>query len=105
MSAEPVHIPHLSITLQPVEASSNITHAGYDAKAKAFYVKFTSGSTIYRYAAEPDADVQFTQGLFDAFMAAESKGRFFHQRIKSWFSFDKHEPEPDPPREKQEDVS
>ncbi len=55
-------------------SSSNIRSIGYDAKAQILEVEFKSGG-IYQYLNVPE-------DVFDRFMAASSKGRFFDQRVK-----------------------
>lgn len=54
--------------------SSNIRSIGYDPKAQALEVEFKSGS-LYRYSGVPAS-------VYDTFVAAPSKGRFFDSRIK-----------------------
>lgn len=67
--AEPV------ISRSPVE-SSQLKEIGYDAETQTLEVEFKSGTGgVYRYA-------NFTQGDWDAFNAAESKGSYFIQNIK-----------------------
>jgi hypothetical protein len=62
-----------TIHLQPVE-SSNIAAIGYDDEEQALFIEFNSGST-YKYI-----DVPFA--MYEAFMDADSKGRFFHSNIR-----------------------
>ena len=57
--------------------SSNIDAVKYDAEEEALYVVFSNGSH-YRYYGVP-AEV------FEEFMGAESKGKFFHANIRSDF--------------------
>lgn len=58
--------------LTPIE-SSNVRAIGYQQSR--IFVAFANGS-LYRFE-------QATAGLFQEFMAAESKGKFFHARIKT----------------------
>lgn len=55
--------------------SSQIRSIGFDACRSKMDVEFKPGS-IYRYS-------NVSQEVFDTFMKAESKGRFFGQVIKS----------------------
>ena len=65
----------LPIPMQEVE-SSQVRAIGYDAASRALAVQFKYGAgALYQY---PDVE----QATFDAFVAAESKGAFFKERIK-----------------------
>lgn len=64
----------ITLPLVPIEGSSNIAAAGYSAAVKLLDIKFLSGQT-HRYA-----DV--SPEVFDEFLAAESKGKFFGSRIR-----------------------
>ena len=55
--------------------SSQIRSVGFDAEKNEMEIEFKPGS-IYKYD-------NVTQELFDEFMRAESKGKFFGQAIKS----------------------
>lgn len=61
---------------QPV-TSSNLVSAGYDAATKTMEVEFygKSGNTIYQYHDVP-------KEVYDGFLAADSKGSYFHNNIK-----------------------
>lgn len=59
--------------------SSAIAALAYDAAGERLCVRFRSGQA-YAYAAVP-ADV------FEAFVAAPSKGRFFHARIDGRYAY------------------
>lgn len=59
--------------LTPVESRS-ITAAGYDEASQTLSVQFKSGA-VYQYKDVP-------RETFDAFMAAESKGRFFQESVR-----------------------
>jgi hypothetical protein len=66
------------ITLIPVE-SSQIEAIGYDQSRQVLAIKFknkTGTGPTYEYG-------NVSQTLFDEFLAADSKGRFFRDRIKS----------------------
>ena len=67
----------MDITLTPVE-SSQIASIGYDATSKTLAIQFRNKKgvgNVYHYSNVP-ADVH------QAFVAAESKGRFFGATIK-----------------------
>lgn len=66
-----------SITLFPVQ-SSNLESIGYVSVARMMIVRFKNGRT-YLYPAVPEE-------LFNNFLAAESKGTFFHQNIKGKYA-------------------
>lgn len=65
---------------QPV-ISSNIAAVGYESGTNTLEVEFTSGS-VYEYLGVP-------QEAFDAFMTAESPGRYFAANIKGAYSYNK----------------
>jgi len=62
-------------------ASTSLASVGYDPGARVLEVEFRSGA-VYRYFGVPDT-------VHRDFMAAESKGRFFTQRIRGAFRFAK----------------
>lgn len=64
----------------PVESSS-IASIGYDPAARVLEVEFRNGG-LYRYRDVP-------RELFAGFMAAASKGRFFIERIRGKFDFER----------------
>ena len=67
---------YVPIPMTPVE-SHQVAAVGYDASRKTLAVTFTRGAgAIYHY---PNVD----QKLHAAFMAAESKGKFFGEHVKS----------------------
>lgn len=73
--AEDEYVP---IAMTPVE-SNQVAAVGFDAARKTLAVTFTRGpGHIYHY---PDCDAK----LHSDFMAAESKGKFFGQHIKTRF--------------------
>ena len=61
----------------PLESTS-LASAGYDATARLLEIEFRSGA-IYRYREVPAT-------VFAEMMKAESKGRYFAQRIRGKFS-------------------
>lgn len=62
----------------PVQSSS-VEAIGYDAKARALYVRFLNMGRTYRYAG-------VTEKVYQELMQAESKGRFVNLRIKPNYS-------------------
>jgi KTSC domain len=60
-------------------SSSNIVSIGYDAPSQTLEVEFSGGS-VYQYFG-------VSQGIYDAFMAASSKGQFLASQIKDRFPF------------------
>jgi hypothetical protein len=77
------------IALTPVE-SSQVAAIGYDEATSTLAVKFKYGLAIYHY---PGVNKE----TYDAFMAAESIGKFFGQYIKP-LSFTKYQPDPEQPK-------
>jgi KTSC domain len=59
--------------------SSSISSVGYNAASKTLEVEFHNGS-LYRYYDVP-------QSVYDAWMAAPSKGQFFTYQIRDRFPF------------------
>lgn len=72
--------PFIDIPMTAVE-SHQVAAIGYDAERRTLQVTFTRGSNVYQY---PNVDPT----VFEAFMAAESKGKFFGEHIKP-LDFDK----------------
>lgn len=62
-------------------ASSNIASVGYDPESETLEIKF-NGSGIYSYEKVPAS-------VYDALMAAESKGSYFAKNIKGKYGFKK----------------
>ena len=60
--------------------SSVFTSAAYRPEARQLYLRFHDGD-IYRY-------FDFSREMYDAFLAAESKGRFFAGQIRSRFRYE-----------------
>ena len=58
--------------------SSNLKSVGYDTDKKILEVEFQGGG-IYQYD-------KVSQIVFEEFMTAESKGRYFHANIKNKFA-------------------
>lgn len=66
----------LQIDMIPV-ASSNIKSAGYDPPSQTLRITFKSGETF---------DYHFVPAMIaEGFMAAESKGKYFHKSIRDRF--------------------
>ena len=61
--------------------SSNLTSIGYDARLRILEVEFHSGG-VYRYLEVP-------KEIFAAFMAAESKGRYFTAHVRNEYRFER----------------
>lgn len=59
--------------------SSSLASIGYSPTQAALEVEFKHGA-IYRYLDVPAA-------IFEAFVAAESKGTFFNQTVKDCYSY------------------
>ncbi len=72
--------PFIDIPMTAVE-SHQVAAIGYDAERRTLQVTFTRGSNVYQY---PNVDPT----VFGAFMASESKGKFFGEHIKP-LDFDK----------------
>ena len=68
---------------EPV-SSSAIAAIGYDEDREVLEVEFTSG-TAYRY-------LRVSLDVFESFLAARSKGRFFNKRIKDAYPWELIEP-------------
>ena len=60
-------------------ASSNVISVGYDPKSETLEVEFLSGS-IYQY-------YNVGKNIYEAFMAAPSKGQFLAYQIKNAFPY------------------
>jgi len=65
---------------QPV-SSSNLRSVGYDPDRSVLEIEFHSGG-VYQYTAVPP-------GVHQGLMSASSKGTYFHQNIKSSYSYHK----------------
>lgn len=62
-------------------ASSNISAIGYDPSSETLEVEFNSGA-VYQYTG-------VSQGEYDGFIGADSKGKYFAANIKNRHSFTK----------------
>lgn len=71
-----------TITMLPV-TSSQLKSIGYDAETKTLYVEFLKG-IVYRYNEVPEE-------TYDAFVVAESSGKFFGEFIKGVFEYERIE--------------
>jgi len=65
---------------EPV-SSSNIDAVAYDGVLKELGVRFKGGSEYRYYEVEPN--------VYEEFMAADSKGSYFHANIRNTFRFKK----------------
>lgn len=70
------------VEMKPVE-SSQVKAVGYDPAASELFIEFTRGA-VYVYRGVP-------RDVYDRFLAAESKGRFFSQEIKGKFEHTKED--------------
>ena len=68
------------MTWQTIE-SKMFTAAAYDAEPLVLYLRFTSGE-VYRYFNYPEKQ-------WRAFLAAESRGKFFLSSIRDRFRFER----------------
>lgn len=64
--------------LLPIAGSSNVAAAGYDEDAQEFSIRFHSGRT-YTFLNVP-------LEVYEEFTEADSKGKFFNERIKDQFA-------------------
>lgn len=69
------------IEMQPVE-SSFISAIGYDAEAETLSVQMHNSSDVYLYEGVPAS-------VFEEFLAADSKGRYFVENIKGQYKTDR----------------
>lgn len=60
--------------------SSNVAAIGFDARTSTLFVRFHNGARVYRYRGVPAA-------VYQAFLAAPSKGRFLSQFIKGFYPY------------------
>ncbi len=61
--------------------SSTVSSAGFARKSRILEIEFQSGA-VYRYRGVPE-------NVYAAFLAAESKGRYFGAHIRGKFAFEK----------------
>jgi hypothetical protein len=66
------------VSMNPV-VSSNIGAIGYDGVTRELHVQFKSGRT-YKYSNVP-------LDVYDAFLAAESKGKYFAANVRGKYEF------------------
>lgn len=66
--------------MEPVDSEA-IAAMGYDPPSRTLYLRFRSGG-LYAY-------VDVAPEVFDGLRAAESKGRFFHERIDGPYRFER----------------
>ena len=65
-----------------VLGSKMLSAAAYDHSKQILYLRFRNTGDVYRYFKLPDADYQ-------AFLTAESKGRFFRSHIRDHFRYER----------------
>jgi KTSC domain len=58
--------------------SEMTTHHGFDANEGGLHLTFKNGGSTYSYPIPED--------LYNEYLAADSKGQFFHKRIKPHFT-------------------
>jgi len=73
-------VPIPDITHRNVE-SSNLKSVGYDPTTRTLEIQFLSGS-VYQYSGVP-------AGVYEALLAAPSKGQYFHRAIRLTYPFKK----------------
>ncbi len=66
-------------TERTIENSSQISKVKYNTETKVLTIQFKTGS-IYEYAGVPNE-------VFDAFIAAESQGKYFSREIQGKYNF------------------
>lgn len=62
--------------------SKMLSATAYDDSKQILYLRFRDTGKVYRYFDFPAADHQ-------AFLSAESKGRFFRYRIRDYFRYER----------------
>ena len=62
--------------------SKMLSAAAYDDSKQILYLRFRDTGNVYRYFDFPATDHQ-------AFLSAESKGRFFRYRIRDYFRYER----------------
>jgi hypothetical protein len=62
--------------------SQMFTSAAYEANRQVLYLRFRKTGDVYRYFEFPAAE-------FQAFLDAESRGRFFLARIRGSYSYER----------------
>lgn len=62
--------------------SQMLSAEAYDAARQILYLRFRNTGQVYRYFDFPAADYQ-------AFLSAESRGRFFRSRIRDHFRYER----------------
>ena len=62
--------------------SKMLSAAAYDDSQRILYLRFRNTGDVYRYFELPAADYQ-------AFLSAESKGRFFRSHIRDHFRYER----------------
>ena len=62
--------------------SSNVAQIGHDTSSRTLRILFHSGGT-YQYFNVPN-------DVFDNFLRADSKGKYFHENIKDIYEYSKY---------------
>ena len=62
--------------------SKMLSAAAYDNSKQILYLRFRNTGDVYRYFDFPDANYQ-------AFLSAQSKGRFFRSHIRDHFRYER----------------
>lgn len=65
-----------SVPMRPVAGSTAITHEYYDKVNRVLHLQFTG-------AKEPSIIEDVAEATYREFLAAPSKGRFFHERLRT----------------------
>lgn len=72
-----------AVNVQMVDVDSTlIQQVGYDAASRTLVIKFVTDGSVYEYYDVP-------QEVYEALMAAESKGRYFTRHIKNKYRFER----------------
>lgn len=79
MSTPPTLVP-IALPLMVSVASSSIVEIGYDTSRCHLYVRFREGNALYRYEGVPSS-------VWEAFVAASSKGAYHNGVIRSRFAW------------------
>ena len=62
--------------------SKMLSATAYDSSKQILYLRFRSTGEVYRY-------FEFTAADYQAFLGAESRGRFFRSRIRDHFRYER----------------
>ena len=64
----------------PAVDSRAILSVDYDAESRTLFVRFRESGELYAYFEAPEAE-------YEAFLEAESKGRFFAERVRDRYAY------------------